>query len=109
MLCLAGCGEVPSDGPYQATGMKIGEVTDTGAIIWTRLTRFAQAIGTEAPMPEFLYLAPGEDEPREIQISRPFPHDNVPVVNYPVGHTIETIEGQAMGCLLYTSPSPRDS
>ena len=93
----ASAAEETVSGPYQATGMKIGEVTDTGAVIWTRLTRFAQAIGTDAPMPEFLYLVPGEDEPREIQISRPFPHDYVPVVNYPEGHTIETIESQAMG------------
>lgn len=97
LLAAVGCSESSIDGPYQATGMKIGEVTDTSVIVWTRLTRLPQAIGTEAPLPEFLYLAPGEDEPREIRISRPFPHDNVPVVNYPAGHTIETIEGQAMG------------
>ena len=29
LLCLASCGDAPGDGPYQATGMKIGEVTDT--------------------------------------------------------------------------------
>ncbi len=29
-------------GPYQATGFKVGEVTDTTAIVWTRLTRNAK-------------------------------------------------------------------
>ena len=27
-----------AEGPYQATGFKVGEVTDTTAIVWTRLT-----------------------------------------------------------------------
>ncbi len=99
-LWISGCSQRAADapdGPYQTTGMKIGEVTDTGAIIWTRLTRLPQAIGTEAPMPEVLYLIPGEDGPQEYQVSRPFPTDYVPVVNYPEGHSIETIEGQAIG------------
>jgi len=29
-------------GPHQATGTRVGEVTDTGAIVWTRLTRHPQ-------------------------------------------------------------------
>jgi alkaline phosphatase D len=29
----------PSAGPHQATGTRVGEVTDTTAIVWTRLTR----------------------------------------------------------------------
>ena len=28
--------------PYHATGFKVGEVTDTSAIVWTRLTRHAE-------------------------------------------------------------------
>src|SRR5262249_50164308 len=29
-----------TDQPHQAMGIKVGEVTDTTAIVWTRLTRF---------------------------------------------------------------------
>ena len=39
VVLLAGCAAPSREGPYQATGMKIGEVTDTEAIIWTRLTQ----------------------------------------------------------------------
>ena len=54
-------------GPYQSTGMKIGEATETEAIIWSRLTRAPQRIGTEAPWPEFLYRTPGDDELQVMQ------------------------------------------
>jgi len=43
LVCLMPCGlssaAVKADeGPFQATGFKVGEVTDTSAIVWTRLT-----------------------------------------------------------------------
>ena len=37
---MAGAWAAPGP-PYQATGFKVGEVTDTSAIVWTRLTRNA--------------------------------------------------------------------
>lgn len=41
-----------SDGPpYQATGFKVGEVTDTSAIVWARLTQRAERNGPDAPLP----------------------------------------------------------
>ena len=46
------------DGPYMATGIKIGEVTQTKAIVWVCLTKNAERIGNEAPMPEVLYKDP---------------------------------------------------
>ena len=55
LLATHGCGKVISGGPYQATGIKIGEVTDKAAIVWTRLTRHQKRIGSQAPMPEILY------------------------------------------------------
>ncbi len=36
--CLALAVPNPTSAPHQATGVKIGEVTDTSAILWTRLT-----------------------------------------------------------------------
>ncbi|MBT3602679.1 MAG: hypothetical protein HN521_06380, partial [Candidatus Latescibacteria bacterium] len=34
-------GNVQAEGPYQATGIKICEVDQNSAIIWTRLTRIS--------------------------------------------------------------------
>lgn len=39
-----------ADGPYQATGFKVGEVTDTTANVWTRLTLRSQRNSSDAPM-----------------------------------------------------------
>jgi alkaline phosphatase D len=88
-----------AEGPFQATGMKIGEVTDSQAIVWTRLTRLAERIGTEAPMPEFLYRAPGEEELQAPPPGRFHPHDWSPVVIYPEGSSIEFIEGAVIGAI----------
>ena len=100
LLCVAGCGQQPAgepDGPYQATGFKVGEVTDSGAVIWTRLTQLAERIGTEAPMPTFRYQAPGMDELQVAPPGRFHPHDWVPVVLYDEGSSIEYIEGAVIG------------
>ena len=40
-------------GPYQATGLKVGEVDDTSAIVWTRLTRNAKRNPADGPMVTF--------------------------------------------------------
>ena len=52
LLATIGCGNVLSEGPYQATGIKIGEVTDHSAIVWTRLTQHPERVGSDAPMPK---------------------------------------------------------
>lgn len=41
--------------PYLATGIKIGEVTDSTALVWTRLTLRSKRNSDSAPMVEFLY------------------------------------------------------
>lgn len=51
LLVAFSCGEALSEGPYQATGIKIGEVTDSSAILWTRLTQHPERVGSDAPMP----------------------------------------------------------
>jgi alkaline phosphatase D len=94
---LAGCGDSPTDGPYQATGMKIGEVTDSGAIIWVRLTQSKERVGTGAHVPDTLYIHP--DTGALVQDPRwpATPEDWVPVVEYPEGATIDNIEGAVPG------------
>jgi alkaline phosphatase D len=44
----------PAQGPFQATGIKIGEVTDTSAILWTRLTLKAERNPADGPMVEIV-------------------------------------------------------
>ena len=39
-----------AEGPYMATGLKIGEVTDSSAIVWTRLTLRPQPNPSDGPM-----------------------------------------------------------
>ena len=105
VLCVAGCGQQPADeldGPYQATGFKIGEVTDNVAVIWTRLTQRPDRIGAEAPMPTFLYRAPGFDErpeapPGRVRTYGRRPDDWVPIILYDEGSSITYIEGAVIG------------
>jgi alkaline phosphatase D len=88
------CGGAVSSGPYHATGIKIGEVTDQTAIVWTRLTRAPQRVGAEAPMPKILYVDSETGEAVKRSGGRP---NRKPVVNFPAGSTVETIEGAAPG------------
>jgi alkaline phosphatase D len=94
LLFAYGCGEISSGGPYQATGIKIGEVTDREAIIWTRLTRNSERVGFGAPMPEILYYDADTGEP----VKNPNRRSNFTVdVKYPDDSTINTIEGAVPG------------
>ena len=43
-------------GPFQATGFKVGEVTDNSAIVWTRLTANAKANPSTNPALKFVYI-----------------------------------------------------
>ena len=82
-----------SNGPYQATGIKIGEVTDTSAIIWTRLTENPTRVGEDAPFPEIRYKYPdtGVWEPRDGRKNREVR------VTYPEGFDVTNIEGAVPG------------
>jgi alkaline phosphatase D len=44
-----------AEGPFQATGLKVGEVTSTTAIIWTRLTLRPERNAADLPMVEIRY------------------------------------------------------
>jgi alkaline phosphatase D len=93
-ILLTICGRGFSATVHQATGIKIGEVTHDSAIVWTRLTRSAQRVGAEAPMPEVRYRDPSTGELGGRGKGRP---DKMPVVTFPDGSTIETIEGAVPG------------
>ncbi len=91
MLFCCGCTlqRAQCDGPFQASGIKIGEVTDTEAIVWTRLTASSKRLGAEAPIPQVSF--PGR---KNKNASRP---DAGPVVAFPGGSTVETLEGAVPG------------
>lgn len=105
---LLGCSSLtvrPGNAPYQATGIKIGEVTSHSAIIWMRLSANAERIGKEGGMPEVLYLnsKTGEYEPTS---GRP---NATPKVIFPEGRSISAIEGAVPGIsgqvrILYKGP-----
>lgn len=82
-----------AEGPYMATGFKVGEVTDSSAVVWTRLTRAPERVPFGAPMPGVLYRNDETGELEELS-GRP---DREPVVRFPAGVTVDTIEGAAPG------------
>lgn len=94
LLAVYGCSNGASDGPYQATGIRIGEVTDNAAIVWTRLTENPERVGSEAPMPEVQYL---DSETGKLTKKRKGRPDLAPVFRFPENSTIDTIEGAAPG------------
>lgn len=95
-IALAWCAcAALADGPFQATGIKIGEVTDTSAIVWTRLTAAETRVRPEAPVPTVRYRDPKTGEIAEETEGRP---DRAPVVEYPNGVTVDQLEGAAPGC-----------
>lgn len=80
--------------PYQATGIKIGEVTSSSAIIWTRLSLNPKAVDTSAAVPQVLYLNPATKE----WIKKPKGNSTLqPKVIYPEGGSVDNIEGAVPG------------
>lgn len=96
LLCGAAAALAQSPGtnaPYQTTGIKIGETTDSTAIVWTRLTRNPERVGGDAE-PIVRYRDPKTGELSKRGSDRP---DATPVVEYPNGVTIEGLEGAVPG------------
>jgi alkaline phosphatase D len=96
MLSATAAGSEPGDGPYQATGFKVGEVTTTTAIVWTRTTLRAKPNSGEAPMATFLY----EDGQKEMPNARSGPRRRdrrIIAVTYPEGMTDADIAHAAPG------------
>lgn len=94
VIVLAGTLYASAEGVYFATGIKIGEVTSSRALVWARLTRQPSRVGIEAPLPEVLYRDSKTGELFERTRGRP---NADPVVTFPNGSDIDTIEGAAPG------------
>lgn len=80
---------------HMATGIKIGEVTDSSAIVWVRLTKDEQRVDFGAPMPEMSYTSAETGEP--LTEMRYRQRNAVPSVAFPDGSSIDTIEGATPG------------
>lgn len=78
-----------ASGPYQATGFKVGEVSDTSAIVWTRLTLRAERNPPDAPMVQIKYVGGAEDASRR--------RERVESVEYPGGVTVSDIRNAVPG------------
>jgi len=93
--CTYSIQQASAEGPHLATGIKIGEVTQDTAIVWTRLTRDDVRAGGDAPLPVVTYndATPGESQTE----SRPRRAGRVPTVTFPNGTSIDTIEGAVPG------------
>lgn len=92
IFTLALCLESLAAGPYFATGIKIGEVTDSQAIVWARLTQSERRVGRDL-VPTILYRDPvsgtlSDDDGRRTR---------APVVQFPNGASVEELEGAAAG------------
>ncbi len=87
------CSRAVIDGPYFATGIKIGEVTQTDAIVWARLTENPARVGNDAPMPDVRYKDPETGQ----MIERRGRPDTEPVVTYPDGYNVDNIQGATPG------------
>lgn len=76
-----------AEGPYQATGFKVGEVTDQSAIVWTRLTRHRERNPADGPMVEIKYRA-GRGDGRGRQVE---------AVVFPAGVTVAGLRDAVPG------------
>ncbi|HEY4063078.1 MAG TPA: alkaline phosphatase D family protein [Puia sp.] len=90
-----------SQGPFLATGIKIGEVTTTSAIVWARLTKDLERVGKPAPVPQVLYLDESNGEWHAVayfkeKYKEDRPDREVKVI-YPEGHDVTMLEGAAAG------------
>ncbi len=93
LAVLFSCQSGTTQGPYLATGIKIGEVNQSEAIVWVRLTENPKRVGTEAPRPDVKYIDPESGDLIE-RIGR---SDMIPVVTYPEGYSVRNIEGACPG------------
>ncbi len=75
--------------PHLATGIKIGEVTDHSAIVWTRLTKNAARNADDAPLVTVRYVKGEAKTPRRQQA--------IEAIEFPGGCTVDDLRQGAPG------------
>ncbi len=98
-------GKIDREGPFQANGFKVGEVTDTTAVVWTRLTRRPERNPPDGPMVNVIMEEPEKDGEKKSGSRR----RKVIGVEYPDGATVADIRDAAPGVdgfvrVLYRAP-----
>ena len=94
-VCLCGLSSPGAfAAPHFATGIKVGEVTPTTAIVWTRLTKAANAVPADGPKLTVTYTDENGVTSEEFQGDR---FTRKPTVIYPEGATVDTLAGAAPG------------
>ena len=84
--------EQKKEGPFFATGIRIGDVSQNEAVIWTRLTKNSTRVN-DAPLPISLYTE-AETGKRHLRKTR---KDKNGMVYFPQGYDINTVEGAVPG------------
>jgi len=89
------------DKPNFTTGIKIGEVTATSAIVWARLTNDAKRVADSGKLPKFLYLDEATNEWHDVAYFKSTykedrPNRKVKVI-MPEGITISNLDGAVPG------------
>ncbi len=84
-------------GPYFATGIKIGEVTDHSAIVWTRLTRHAERNPADGPMVRIEYDPADKRQRRERAVKGIFFPDGKTVADLREGRPARMATSASVG------------
>ena len=95
LFLIFACTTETAKGPWFATGIKIGEVTQKSAIVWVRLTKNPERVGNDAPTPKVFYKNPETGELEERKGGRR--PDIKPIVKFPEGYDVNNIEGATPG------------
>ena len=94
-------GFISAEQVFQATGLKVGEVTPHSAIVWTRLTRFAKRNPSDGPQVEIRYVKQGHNVSRR--------QGTVEAVVFPQDTTVddlrEGVPGAAGSCRVRYRPA----
>ncbi|MFP6753731.1 MAG: hypothetical protein VB855_18750, partial [Pirellulaceae bacterium] len=64
-----------AEGPYQATGFKVGEVTSSSAIVWTRLSLRPERNAQDLPMVEIRYATNSQGKRKRAVEEIIYPND----------------------------------
>jgi alkaline phosphatase D len=86
---LPTCGFAAASEVYQATGLKVGEVTPNSAIVWTRLTSRPERNPSDGPRVEIQYVDERQNQQRR--------EGTVEAVVYPPGITVDDLREAVPG------------
>ena len=89
------------DLPFFTTGIKIGEITPTSAVVWARLTRDSIRVADTGKQPNFLFLDETKNEWHDIAYFKSTFKEDRPdrkvQVNMPASTTVEQLDGAVPG------------